>query len=195
MARRFPQLFATVTITCALAAALLPAVALACPIPIRKIGPLDESRADLVRPTARIVTRRTWGLDGSWRSTRPRLSQFVVVKDVGTFHGMSFKQQGSLSIDAYGPEDNGWMYFDDGDPATKACEIAGQIKWQKPRIRVVQGRREVRIAATSQQVAGDTTGCILGPDYGVRDCPNLTRVVVRLAKPLGKRRLVLEVFP
>lgn len=195
MVRRVPHLFTSALLACTLAAALVPAVALACPIPIRRIGPIDESRADLVRPTARIVTRDAWGLDGTWRSTRPRLSQFVVVTDVGTFHGVSFKEQRSLSVDAYGPEDNGWMYFDDDDPATNSCEVVGQLKWQKPKIRVVQGRREVRIAATTQKIAGDTTGCILGPDMGVRDCPNLTRAVVRLATPLGNRKLVLEVFP
>lgn len=182
------------TLACVLAAALLPAIALACPIPIRRIGPLEESRTDLVRPIGRIVTRDAWGLDATWASTRPRLSQFVVVRDVGTFHGVSFKQQSNLSIDAYGPEDNGWMYFDDGDPNTAACEVVGKFKWQAPKIRVVQGRREVRIAATAQRTVADETGCILGPDFGVAECPNLTRTIIRLAKPLGERKLVLEVF-
>jgi hypothetical protein len=195
MVRRSRQVFVLATIASALAAALLPAIALACPIPIRRIGPLEESRTDLVKPIGRVVTREAWGLDASWASTRPRLSQFVVVRDVGTFHGVSFKQQNNLSIDAYGPEDNGWMYFDDGDPNTKSCEVVGKLKWQAPKIRVVQGRREVRIAATAQRTIEDPTGCILGPDFGVAECPNLTRTIVRLAQPLGNRKLVLEVFP
>jgi hypothetical protein len=190
---RSRQVLALALLACALVAAVLPAVALACPIPIRSIGPLEESRVDLVKPIGRAVTRDAWGLDASWASTRPRLSQFVVVRKVGTFHGVSFKQQKSLSIDAYGPEDNGWMYFDDGDPNTPSCAIVGQIKWQAPKIRVVQGRREVRIAAVAQRVA-NSEGCILGPDLGVKDCPNLTRTIVQLVKPLGNRKLVLEVF-
>ncbi len=192
--RRSRQLLLLVTLLGVLGAALLPAVALACPIPIRRIGPLEESRADLVKPTPRVTTREAWRLDSSWASTRPRLSQFVIVRKVGTFHGVTFKQQQSISIDAYGPEDNGWMYFDDDDPATKPCEVVGQIKWQAPRIRVSQGRTEVRIAATSQRIVGDTTGCILGADFGVRECPNLTRTIVQLNRPLGNRKLVLEVF-
>ncbi len=182
-------------ILCALMAALVPAVALACPIPIRRIGPIDGSRADVVHPTHRQVTREAWGLDASWASTRPRISQFVVIRNVGTFHGSSFKDQRALSVDAYGPFDNGWMYFDDDDPDTTSCALTGQIAWQPPIIRVVQGRREIRLAATAQRVVGDRTGCILGPDNGVRACPNLTRVIVRLAKPVGTRRIVLEVFP
>ena len=194
MVRRPRQVLVLVLLASALVAALLPAVALACPIPIRRIGPIDESRADLVKPIARIVTREAWGLDGSWASTRPRLSQIVVVKDVGTYHGVTFKEQRALSVDAYGPEDNGWMYFDDGDPTTESCDLVGQIKWRKPVIRVVQGRREIRVAATSQKVAEDISGCILGPDFGVRDCPNLTRAVVQLVKPVGDRKVVFEVF-
>lgn len=193
--RRPRFLLAHAAIASVLALALVPAVALACPIPIRKVGPLEENRATLVRPVSRIVTRDAWGLDSTWVSTRPRVSQFVQVRNVGTYHGVSFREQSSISIDAYGPFDNGWMFFDDTDPATPTCALTGQIDWQKPLIRVVQGRREVRIAATAQRTVGDRTGCFLGPDFGVRECPNLTRTIVRLAKPLGTRKLVLEVFP
>jgi hypothetical protein len=179
----------------ALLAALVPAVALACPIEIRRVGPVDGTRAELVLPTHRTVDRAAWRLDSSWVSTRPRLSQFVVLRGVGTYHGVSFRRQRALSIDAYGPFDNGWMYFDDADPDTPPCELTGQIEWQLPRIRVVQGRREVRIAATTQRTIGNRTGCVLGPDQGVRECPNLKRTIVRLRAPLGNRRLVFEQFP
>lgn len=179
--------------------ALLPATALACPIAIRKVGPIKESRAHLVKPTFRVTSRESWGIDASWRSTEPRLSQFVIIrrtKDsrLRSFHGFTFREQQSLSIDARGPEDNGWMYFDDDDPNTPPCQLTGKIKYQAPKIRVIQGRKEVRVAAISQETVGDRTGCILGPDNGVRFCPNLTRVIVRLAKPLGTRKLVFETF-
>ncbi len=190
--RRF---LALAGVLCTLALAALPATALACPIAIRRIGPLEGSRSDLIRPTPRITTRDAWKLDSSWMSTMPRLSQFITIKGVGTYHGATFKEQRALSIDARGPFDNGWMYFDDSDPDTKPCELTGQIDWQPPKIRVVQGPRQVRIVATTQRTVGDRTGCILGPDKGVRECPNLTRVIVRLAKPLGTRKLVFEVFP
>ena len=175
--------------------ALLPAVALACPIAIRTIGPIDGSRTDLVRPVTRTTTRAAWGLDDSWTSTMPKLSQFVKLRHVGTFHGVSFRTQRALSIDARGPRDNGWMYLDDDLPETPPCQLIGQIEWQAPKIRVVQGRREIRIAATSQRTEGDRTGCILGPDLGVRPCPNLTRVVINLAQPVGRRAIVFETFP
>ena len=177
-----------------LALALVPAVALACAIPIRSIGPISGARSDLVVPTLRTVERSAWRVDASWVSTRPRISQFVVLRKVGRFHGVSFRQQRAISIDARGPFDNGWMFFDDDDPDTAPCALTGTIAWQPPRIRVVQGRREIRIAATTQRTAGDRTGCILGPDQGVARCPNLTRQVIRLTRPVGNRRIVLEQF-
>ncbi len=175
--------------------ALAPAVALGCTITIRTIGPIEGSRADLVLPVTRTVTRDAWKLDGSWVSTRPRLSQFVSIAGVGKFHAMAFRNQRALSIDAYGPFDNGWMYFDADPNDFDDCALTGQIEWQRPRIRVVQGAREIRVAATAQRTVGDRTGCILGPDKGVRACPNLKRTIVGLAKPVGNRRIVFEQFP
>ena len=177
-----------------LAAALLPAVALACSIPIRTIGPIEGSRSDLVEPRARTVTRDTWKLDPSWTSTRPRLSQFVRVAGVGTYHGVSFPEQRALSLDARGPFDNGWMYFDADPEDFVTCAMTGKIEWQKPRLRVIQGTREIRVAATSQRTVGDRTGCILGPDNGVRPCPNLTRVIYQLRAPVGTRSIIFEQF-
>jgi hypothetical protein len=190
---RHTLLLATL-VACTVAAAVVPAVALACSIPIRTIGPIDVTRADLVRPLNRTVTRDAWGLDASWVSTRPRLSQFVLTKRNGRYHGMSFPEQRALSLDAYGPFDNGWMFFDDDDPDTPACQLVGQIDWQPPVIRVRQGAREIRISATSQRVPGDRTGCILGPDRGERECPNLTRIIFQLKRPVGTRRIIMEQF-
>jgi hypothetical protein len=181
-----------------LAAALalaVPAAAFACTIPIRTIGPLGISRADLRYPVERTVTRARWGIDSSWRAVLPSVDQFVKIRHGVTVHGASYRTQRAISIDARGPEDNGWMYFDDDLDSTPPCALTGKIEWQAPRVRVRQSRTEVRIAATSQRTVGDRTGCILGPDHGVRACPNLTRSIVRLATPLGNRRLVFEQFP
>lgn len=194
MVRRPRHVAVLAAVLLALAAALLPATALACAIAIRTIGPIDGSRADLVTPVARTVTREAWELDSSWVSTRPRLSQFVRVEGLGRFHAVSFKEQRSLSIDAYGPFDNGWMYFDGNDSDGIECALTGKIEWQQPKIRVVQGAREIRIAATAQRTVGSRDGCILGPDLGVRECPNLKRTIVGLTAPVGNRKIVFEQF-
>jgi hypothetical protein len=62
-------------------------------------------------------------------------------------------------------------------------------------VRLKQSRTQVRVSAASQRTVGDRTGCLLGPDHGVRECPNLTRVIIRIAKPLGNRKLVMEQWP
>lgn len=178
----------------AVAMAALPATAFGCPILIRTIGPIDGARADLQRPVQRTVARESWGLDGTWVSTRPRLSQFVRMNGVGRLHGVTFPKQQALSLDARGPFDNGWKYFDDDDPDTQPCELAGKIAWQRPRIMVRQGRSEIRVIAVTQRTEGSTVGCILGPDTGEAWCPNLARVVFKLKHPVGKRRVVLEQF-
>lgn len=188
--RLLPLVFACVLV----AVAALPAVALGCPIEIRTIGPIDAERSQLQKPLLRTVDRATWGFDRSWVSTQPRLSQFVRVRGLGRFHSVTFPKQQALSLDARGPFDNGWKYFDDDDPDTKSCELVGQIAWQRPRIHVRQGRDEVRVVAVTQRTEGDRTGCVLGPDRGEAWCPNLTRVVFRLKQPLGDRRLVMEQF-
>lgn len=177
-----------------LVAAAFPAASLACPIPIREVGPVKVGRDDLQRPLARIVERSSWGLDTSWVSTRPRLSQFVLARGLGRYHAVTFPEQQALSLDARAPFDNGWLYFDDDDPETPPCQLVGRLEWEQPRIRVVQARSEIRIAATTRRTAGDRTGCVLGPDFGVAACPNLARVVFRLARPVGTRRVVLEQF-
>lgn len=183
------------TLLSLLLAVLLPAQALACPIAIRRIGPLDLEHADIRRPVLRTVTRAAWGLDASWASTRPRLSQVVVTTRSGTWYNVSYRRQQALSIDARGPFDNGWMYVDDADPDTPPCAMVGEIEWQAPRILVRQTARSVRVAAVSRRTVGDRTGCVLGPDLGVRECPNLTRTIVKLSIPLGSRPLIFEAFP
>jgi hypothetical protein len=185
----------TVVLLAAALAFLVPAVAFACTIPIRTIGPLDISRADLRYPVERKVTRDAWGVDTSWRAVLPSVDQFVKIRNGVTVHGASYRTQRAISIDARGPEDNGWMYFDDDLESTPPCQLTGQIEWQRPRVRVRQSSTEVRILAASQRTVGDRTGCILGPDHGIRPCPNLTRTIARLAAPLGNRKLVLEQFP
>lgn len=160
----------------------------------RHIGPISVKRADIQYPLLRTVPRSAWGYDGSWVSTQPRLNQYVTVRGVGKRRGITFPKQQALSIDARGPFDNGWKYFDDADPDTPACRMVGKIEWQRPKIVVRQFKHEVRVAAISQRTEGDRTGCILGFEEGTAYCPNLTRVIYRLKKPLGKRRLILEQF-
>jgi hypothetical protein len=188
------QLLPTIVVLAAMLV-LAPAVAASCVIPIRTIGPLDGGRTQLVLPQLRTVTRDAWGVDESWVSTRPRLSQFVRIRRIGRFHAMSFRRQQSLSIDARGPFDYGWLYFDDGRPDTPACTMIGKEEWQRPRVLVRETATEVRIAAVTQRTVGDRTGCTLGPDHGEAECPNLTRVIRTLKRPVGTRRLVFEQFP
>lgn len=87
------------------------------------------------------------------------------------------------------------MYVDDGNPATPPCRLLGQVEYQAPRIRVAETKFLVRVAAFAQKTPGDTTGCVLGPDDGVRPCPNLTRTIVKLKHELGSRQLRFEVVP
>lgn len=169
-----------------------PGTALACPIPIRKIGPLKLKKSDLRSPVMRSTTARAWKVSDAWVSTRPRLSQFVRIRGLGTFHGRSYRTQRALSIDAYAPEDGGWMYFDDGDPATPRCKMVGKVEWQRPRIRVKQTKREVRVLAITRRTPGDRAGCSYGPDEGIAECPTLARSVVRLKQPVGNRKIVFE---
>lgn len=195
MGRRRRQLVGIACLLGVLAGAAVPAAALACSIPIREVGPVKVVRSDLQRPLVRTVDRSAWRLDASWVSTRPRLSQFVLARGVGRYHAVTFPEQQALSLDARAPFDNGWYWFEDDDPDTPPCELVGKLEWQAPRIRVVQGRREIRIAATTQRTVGDRTGCVLGPDFGVAPCPNLTTMIFRLDRPIGTRQVVLEQFP
>lgn len=172
----------------------LPVQAFACPIAIRRVGPLDLQRHEIRSPVTRTVARAAWGLDASWTSARPRVSQFVVTRRIGTFHGVSFASQRAISIDARGPRDTGWMYVDDDRPWTPPCTMKGEIEWQPPKVRVRESATRVRISAASQRTVGDRTGCVLGPDEGVRHCPNLTRRIILLDRPLGARELRLETF-
>jgi len=173
---------------------LVPASALACTIPIRRIGPIELEQGELKRPVYRVVERSAWGVDASWISTTPRLSQFVILQNGRVVHGATYKRQQALSIDAPGPVDGGWLYFNDSDPMTPTCALTGQAEWQLPKIRVRQMATKVRVAATTQRTVGDRTGCILGPDQGVRPCPNLARNIIKLAAPLGERELTFERF-
>lgn len=171
-----------------------PASALACPIPIRTIGPLNIKPGELVRPVHRPVDRAEWGVDDASVSTRPRLSQFILIRKVGRVHGVTYRAQRALSIDAYGPDDHGWMWFEDDDPDTQPCTLVGQVEWQKPVIRVKQTATQIRVIAVTQRTPGDRTGCTYGPDMGTVECPNLARTIVRLAKPVGSRQLSFELL-
>ena len=171
---------------------LFEGASLACPIAIRQLGPIDAVRSDLRRPIQRQGVREDWGKDDSWASVTPRLTQFVRLRGGRNYYGWTYPKQRALSIDAYGPDDNGWTYFSDEDPLTPECQLTGQIEWQLPKISVKQTRKEVRVIATAQRTVGDRTGCILGADQGVRKCPNLARTIVLLKQQLGARKLYFE---
>lgn len=171
-----------------------PSAASACTIPIRSIGPIKVTKRQLQRPGHRTTTRTAWKVDSTWVSVVPELSQFVKVTGIGKRHGVTYPGQRNLSIDARGPDDTKWIYFDDNDPLTAACTMVGQIEWQRPQVRVVETAREVRISALVQRTVGDRTGCTYGFEHGVAECPNLTRTIIRLARPVGKRPVVFEQF-
>jgi len=180
---------------------LVPAQALAesCTFPIREIGPLALKRSDYRRPVYRTVTRETWKLEDEWFSSKPWLNQWVKLRGGTRVHGISFKEQRALTVDARTPEyDHVWMYIQDPNPLNGTCTMVGKKEWEKPKFRIRQQSKEVRITATSRRTPGDTTGCLLGPDpalEGKKPCPNLARSIVLLKKPLGDRKLVFEQFP
>lgn len=168
-----------------------------CTEPIRTLGPVSIKKSDLVRPKARKVQRSTWTLDSSWTSVRPRLSQYVKVRAEGkiyTIHAVTWPNQKTLSIDAYAPEDYNWLYVDDDNPDTAPCQMVGQSAWQPAKIYVREGKTSIAVAAASQHTVGDATGCVLGPDNGVRECPILTRSLIKLKSKVGARTIYFDRF-
>ncbi|MCW2974149.1 MAG: hypothetical protein JWN72_2422, partial [Thermoleophilia bacterium] len=183
----------------ALALALLvfapTASALACPpIPIRTIGAIKAVKKDLRYPTYKKVPRAQWKLDDTWYTVKPRMAQWVKLKNGLLFYGVSFSTQVTPSIDAYAPEDLNWLYIDDSDPDTQTCQMIGQSAWQEPKIWIKETAKTIRFAAGAQHTIGDRRGCVLGPEGGTRDCPILTRTVQRLKKPVGNRTIIFESF-
>lgn len=176
-----------------LLALIVPATAIACPIAFRTIGPVDVRSSEVLRPSFRSTNRAAWKLGSSWSSTRPELNQTLRAKSGRAYHAATYPSQRALSIDAVSPGDGGWRYGDDDDPATPPCALTGRGEWQPPVILVKEERRRVRIMAVAQRTVGDRTGCELGAD-GVWGCPVMTRTVVRLARPIGTRRVDFEVF-
>ena len=172
------------------------AVALACaPVPIRTIRNIDASKRDIRSPVRVASTREAWGLDASWYSVQPRVTQWLHLRNGLSYYGVSFSKQLTPTVDAYAPEDHGWRYMQDPENTTQACHMAGQDAWQPPKILVKESATAIRIVAASQHTVGDASGCILGPQWGVRDCPLLTTLVPRLKRPVGKRAIRLEYFP
>lgn len=171
---------------------VLPSLAAACAIPIRKIGPVNIGAADIRTPVLTKGKPGPWKLDATWTSVEPRMSQYVQIKNGRRFHGSSFSGQKAMSIDAYAPEDLNWLYVEDADPATPSCAMLGRSAWQAPQIFVRETKTRVFVAAASQPTVGDHTGCILGPDFGVRPCPIITRRIMKLKKVVGARKIVFE---
>jgi hypothetical protein len=170
----------------------IPGAALACNIAFRTIGPVKVKAAELKRPTERATPRATWKLDDAWVGTVPELNQIVRLRGTGALEGVAFARQRALSIDAAAPTDNGWLYRDDALESTPPCAVSGLGEWQPPVILVRETRREVTVTAASQRTPGSREGCVLGGDGEARGCPTLTRTIIRLARPIGTRRLVFE---
>jgi hypothetical protein len=176
---------------------LAPAAALAneaqdCTKPFRQIGPVKIARSDIRKPTEKVGKAVTYKLDATWTSVRPRVSQFVRIKNGPKFYGSSFSGQKAISIDAYSPADGGWLWVDDSDKNTPSCEMLGRKAWQAPRAFVRETAKAVFIAAASQPAVGNHTGCVLGPDWGTYPCPLLTRSIVKLKRVVGKRAIILQ---
>lgn len=171
---------------------VLPGLATACSIPIRKIGPVNIGAEDIRTPVLVKGGPGPWKLDATWTSVEPRMSQYVQILNGPRFHGSSFSGQKAMSIDAYAPEDLGWLYVEDADPDTPPCAMLGRSAWQAPQIFVRETKTRVFVAAASQPTPGNNTGCVLGPDFGVRPCPILTRRIMKLRKVVGARKIVFE---
>lgn len=170
----------------------IPATALACVVPIRKIGPVNIKRADLRKPVEqKIANGRAWKLHPSFVSVRPRVSQYVALRGGGRAHGQTFKRQRKISIDAYAPHDRGWLYVDDMRPDTPPCQLLGRTKWREPSIFVRETKTHIYIAAASRPIPGDHTGCVLGPE-SQRSCPVMKRRIVPLKRIVGNRTIVLQ---
>lgn len=170
------------------------AFALCPPIPIRTIGAIKAVRKDLRYPVRAKTTRAAWGLDSTWFAVRPRMEQWVKLKNGLRFYGVSFSTQVTPSIDAYAPDDHNWLYMNDKDPQTQDCLMVGQSAWLPPKIMVKENSKTIRFAAASQHTVGDRRGCVLTPESEVRECPILTRTVPRLKKPVGNRVIQFEYF-
>jgi hypothetical protein len=187
-------LLPTALVAALLACAAVPAIALGCPIPIRTIGPIDAARSDLQQPLQRTTTRQAWGMADVDVSVQPQLSQFVRLRRGGRWHGVTFPRQRVLSLDARAPFDNMWTYEQVDRPDAAVCMMVGKRAWLPPKVHIRQGRSEVRVLATSRRTPGDSNGCELVPPEGERPCPTLTRIAVRLKRPMGTRRLVFEQY-
>lgn len=184
----------TLVVALVLGLLAIPSAALAgdCSYPIRKIGPVDIGAKDIRTPLQGRGSAKDWKLDASWTSVQPLMSQYVQIKNGRRFHGSSFSAQRALSIDAYAPEDLNWLYVEDADPSTPPCTMLGRSAWQAPQIFVRETKFRVFVAAASKPAAGDHRGCVLGPDWGVRPCPLLTRRIMKLKAPVGNRKIVFH---
>lgn len=193
--RLFSQLAVLLVCACVLAPAAVWADSeYDCTKPFRQIGPVKITKADIRTPVNAKGTPKRYQLDATWTNVDLRVSQFVKIKNGPKFYGSSFSDQKAISVDAYPPEDNGWLWVDDADPKTAPCEMLGRRAWQPARIFVRETKKVVYIAAASQPTIGNHTGCVLGPDYGVAGCATISRNIMKLKSRVGKRKIVLETW-
>lgn len=190
MARRSASLTALTLVFVLLA----PSLAGACVFPVRRLGPMDVTQQEIRRPVRRTVDRGAWGIAPGIRAARLTLSQIIVTRGHDVYFGAAYARQRAISIDAAGPDDHGWMFSPDTDPATPPCAIVGHQDWLPPRVRVLQTATQVRITGTVEHTPGDRTGCVLTSALGQSLCPNLTRTTILLKQSIGNRELSFEGF-
>lgn len=170
----------------------MPGAASACSIPFRTIGALYLSKSDLKRPIKKTTGAAFWKLDPAlWLPLEPQLNQYVVIKNHRIYEGVTYGDQKAISIDAKGTYGTDNVYMQDPE-SLDTCNIVGQREWTAPFIRKMESTREVRILVVTTPNTADDAGCMLDPEPTV--CPQLTRAVIVLKKPMGKRKLVFADF-
>lgn len=173
---------------------LLPGAALACSLAWDE--PEVVPAADIRMPVRRESSRAAWSLgDFGWVSMRPYLTgAYDVAGDSKPPRvGIAVRQQRNLSF--VSDHRRGLQVFrSDADDATPACALDGQQVWTRPRLLTRVRDRAVFVVFVTRRLSGDRAGCVVKWEGGGA-CEDVAIGSVRLADPLGDRRLVLDWFP
>lgn len=171
---------------------VLPGTAEACTIPFRHLKALYLARTDLKSPAKKTTPAKMWKMDSTkWLPLEPQLNQIVTVRDRHSYWSVTFGDQRTLSIDAKGTYGTDHVYEQDPDSFTQ-CQAVGQRQWTDPIIRKIETTREVRILAATRPNPVDANGCVLSQD--ATECPQLTRKLINLSRPMGTRKLIFADF-
>lgn len=164
--------------------------AAACVVPIRNVGPVQRSEANLREPSSRSVPAARWGLTSEWQHADVTLHQYVQVRRVGGLYGVSHSGLRTLRLLAVPQGAVGHRWVQDPAPGAPTCPHVGTLEWEAPTIRFVESRREIRVLAVSRQSDHSDVGCQL--DDEVMPCPATTMKVLTLRQPIGARHVVIE---